>query len=643
MKLCKLFSRGAVLQRRQLIPVWGETAPNSIVKASVAGVSAFGVSSSSGDFMLRLPPVETAGGPHVLTVENISNGEKTEIEDVLIGEVWLASGQSNMEFRMGNSPVQLDEFREMANDPATLRMFNVGQCASSAPQKDCLTGKWMYSDKLNSPDFSAVALWFAYKLREKLGVPVGVIHSSWGGTFIESWIGRETLMNNPEVAPLIRGYEQRLATDEFWDTALENLAAPSRFGSNVKGDPGNKGETLGWAKPGFDDSAWIDFDVPGSWTDRKLAGNGSVWIRREIEIPAAWEGKELELRLGGVDKHDVTYFNGVKVGASGQGFDEAFWNVSRFYKVPAELVKAGRAVIAIRAFSFIFDGGFGGRPSSYALVRIDDPEQAVPLAGTWKFSVEADFGKVLLPEVSNLARPNYPNTWSILYDGMIRPLVPYALRGAIWYQGENNAGTRSGAIAYERLMCELISDWRFRWGQGNFPFYMVQLANYRTPYSYNADQHWPTLRESQRHACEKTPNTGMAVIIDCGEELDIHPKDKRSVGYRLARLALHNDYGFEDIVPGGPLPKETVIETGALRVRFENAQGLHFKGEPRGFHLAGDEGEFMPADSVTLDGAGVVLRCAKIARPLHVRYSWSDNPDGNLYNGEELPATPFEA
>ena len=164
----------------------------------------------------------------------------------------------------------------------------------------------------------------------------------------------------------------------------------------------NKGETLGWAKPDFDDSAWIDFDVPGSWTDRKLAGNGSVWIRREIEIPAAWEGKELELRLGGIDKHDVTYFNGVNVGASAQGFDEAFWNVSRFYKVPAELVKAGRAVIAIRAFSFIFDGGFGGRPSSYALVRIDDPEQAVPLAGTWKFSVEADFGKVLLPEVSNL-------------------------------------------------------------------------------------------------------------------------------------------------------------------------------------------------------------------------------------------------
>lgn len=642
MKLGKLFSDGAVIQRRQFIPVWGETAPGSVVKATLAGVSAFGASSSNGDFLFRLPPIEQAGGPHTLVVENLSNGEKIEVRDILIGEVWLASGQSNMGFTMGSSPDQLEEFLAENHDPSTLRMLTVGRSATSAPQ-DSFEGEWLYSDAQNTPAFSAVALWFGSKLRERLGVPVGIIASSWGGTIIEAWTSRNTLIRNPDVASAIQEYEQRIAGDAIWKAADVGKIIPSRFGAEVKGDPGNKGEGFGWAKPEFDDSAWVDFNVPGFWTSEGLAGNGAVWIRREFELPVEWAGKDLILELGGIDKHDVTYFNGVQVGATGKGFEEAFCYSARKYTVPGRLVSGGKAMIAIRAFSFLFDGSFNGDALRYRIYPAGCAGQAVSLAGTWKFGVEADFGKVPCPTPRTAAGPNVPNTWSILFDGMIRPLIPYAIRGAIWYQGESNAGTVASSAAYQRLMADMINDWRFCWGQGDFPFHMVQLANFRTPCPYDAESPWAVLRESQRRVCEQLPGVGMAVAVDCGEAADIHPKDKRSVGFRLAYSSLYNDYGCEDVVPGGPLPKQTVIENGAVRVRFEHAQGLHFDGSPRGFYLAGGDGEFFPADSVEIDGSSVVLRSSKILRPVHVRYSWSDNPDGNLYNNMRLPASPFEA
>lgn len=643
MKLGKLFSDGAVIQRRQPVPVWGETAPDSVVKATLAGVSAFGVSSGGGDFLFRLPPIEAAGGPHTLTVENLTTGESVEVHDLLIGEVWLASGQSNMEFSLGSSPVQLEDFRRMNREPSTLRMITVAKNASGALQTS-FEGQWLYSDDQNVPAFSAVALWFGYKLRERLGVPVGIIASSWGGTIIEAWTSRNTLMRNPAVASVLQEYEQRLAKDPIWKNARLDRIVPPRFGANIKGDPGNKGEGLGWAKPGFDDSAWTDFAVPGCWTSNGLAGNGAVWIRREFELPADWAGRELVLDLGGIDKHDVTYFNGVKVGASGKGFDEAFWCSLRRYAVPGNLVSGGKALIAIRAFSFVFDGSFNGEPKHYKLYPAGRPDQAISLAGIWKFCVEVDFGKVsasLSPRTT--AGPNMPNTWSILFDGMIRPLIPYAIRGAIWYQGESNAGSIPASAAYGRLMTDMIRDWRFQWGQGDFPFHLVQLANYRTPCSYDANSAWAVLREGQRFACENLPGVGMAVAIDCGDSSDIHPKDKRSVGFRLAYQSLYKDYGCEDIVPGGPLPKQVSIENGAIRVRFETAQGLHFDGEPRGFYLAGADDEFLPADSAEIEGASVILRSAKIERPMRVRYAWADNPDGNLYNAVHLPASPFEA
>ncbi len=642
MKLGKLFSDGAVIQRRHPVPVWGKTDPNCVVQATLAGARAYGMSSAAGDFLLRLPPIDLAGGPHVLAVENTRTGDRIEVRDILIGEVWLASGQSNMEFCMGSSPVQLEEFRRINQDPSTLRMITVEKSASTALQSD-FEGQWCYSNDQNVAAFSAVALWFGYRLRERLGVPVGLVVSSWGGTVIEAWTSRNTLAADPEQASFLREYEQRLAEDPVWrDPDLG--ASSSRFGSSVKGDPGNKGVALGWAEPGFDDSAWTDFRVPGSWTDEGLAGNGAVWIRREFDLPPEWAGKELVLELGGIDKHDVTYFNGVQVGASGKGFEEGFWCAVRRYSVPGNLVRPGKNLIAIRAFSFLFDGSFNGKPELYRLYPAGgDPSHALPLAAIWKFCVEVDFGKVRPPDIRTKGGPNVPNTWSILFDGMIRPLIPYAIRGAIWYQGESNAHSIEGSARYRKQMEDLIRDWRFFWGQGCFPFHLVQLANYRTETSYDEKSTWAVLRESQRLACRNLPNVDMAVAIDCGEADDIHPKDKRSVGFRLAAASLHNDYGCEDVLPSGPLPREISMEKGAIRIRFEYAQGLHFKGSPRGFYLAeSTTASFLPADSVEIDGPSVVVRSGKLAHPVHVRYAWADNPDGNLFNGADLPASPFE-
>ncbi len=640
MKLGKLFSDGAVIQRRQTVPVWGWTEPNCAVKATLAGNCAYAVSSVSGEFLLRLPPMDLAGGPYVLTVENTNSGDRIEVKNILFGEVWLASGQSNMEFCMGTSPLQLEEFRRINPDPSTLRMITVEKSATSAQQND-FSGEWLESTDQNVPGFSAVALWFGYRLRERLGVPVGLIASSWGGTIIEAWTSRNTLACDPELAPFLREYEQRLVQDPIWQDPTLG-ASSSRFGSSVKGDPGNKGVTLGWAEYNFDDSDWIDFGVPGSWTGEGLAGNGAVWIRREFDLPAEWAGKKLVMELGGIDKHDVTYFNGVEIGASGKGFDEAFWCAPRRYTVPGNLVREGKNRIAIRAFSFLFDGSFNGKPELYRLYPEGDPAAAISLAGTWKFRVEVDFGKVRPPDIRTKGGPYVPNTWSILFDGMIRPLIPYAIRGAIWYQGESNAHSIVDSARYQRQMADLIRDWRFFWGQGNFPFHLVQLANFRTEMEYEESSTWAVLRESQRLACQRVPNTDMAVIIDCGEAEDIHPKDKRSVGFRLAAASLHNDYGCEEIVPSGPLPREISMENGPIRIRFDYADGLCFHGEPRGFYLAGNDESFLPADSVIIDGPSVVVRSARVKFPMRVRYSWADNPNGNLFNGAGLPASPFE-
>lgn len=648
MKLSNLFSNGAVLQRGMPVPVWGVTAPDSVVRISCAGVSAFGASSSTGEFLVRLPELPS-GGPYSLLAENTLNGEKAEAQDVMVGEVWLASGQSNMEFELASSPVQFREFCSLKIDPSSLRMITVPRSATSARQKE-FSADWQYATEENARGFSAVALWFANRLRGKLNVPVGIIHSSWGGTFAEAWTSRSTLMRNPEIRDSLLEYEKLLPSSSVWEKKDFFRLVPSLkvdfFEKYAKADPGNEGFGRGWAEKEFDDSSWKPFQVPGNWMTQNIAGNGVIWARIAVDVPERWSGRALRLKLGGIDKQDITYFNGCEVGRTGKGFDDSCWSMLREYAVPAELVKPGRAVIAVRAYSFLYDGSFNGEPDFFSLSPADDDSEAISLAGCWKATAEVDFGKLAYPAAGGAAMqgPGNPNTYSILFDGMIRPLIPYAIRGAIWYQGETNAHTIGESVSYERKMADLIDDWRCHWGEGDFPFYLVQLANFRTPAEYEESSTWAPLRESQRHACSKVPDAAMALAIDCGDSLDIHPKDKRTVGERLAAQALHNTYHCSDVVPCGPLPHGVRKENGGLRVLFDHADGgLRFHGEKAGFFLAGTDGVFRKAEIVEESGASLFVRCSEIPYPVRIRYNWADNPVGTLYNGAGFPASPFEA
>jgi sialate O-acetylesterase len=364
--------------------------------------------------------------------------------------------------------------------------------------------------------------------------------------------------------------------------------------------------------------------------------SGVFWFRKTIDVPAAWAGKPLSLRIGAVDKQDVTYFNGEKVGSTGKGVDVSCWNVQRDYQVPGHLVKAGLNVIAVRAYSFVFAGGMIGPAALMRVVPATGLGDALPLDGTWRYQMEHNLGLTQPPLQPQ--GPNNPHSPYILHDTMIAPLQPYAIRGAIWYQGESNAGR---ANEYRSLLTDMVRSWRSGWGQGDFPFIQVQLANFKAAQDYEPASSWALLREAQTGLLSE-PNTGMAVAIDIGDAADIHPTNKLDVGHRLAQWALAKTYG-KSIVPSGPMYRSMTIEGSKIRLYFDHiGAGLHCDGPAlRTFVVAGVDRLFRTANAV-IEGQTVVVSSAEVPEPVAVRYAWADNPEGcNLRNVEGLPASPF--
>lgn len=634
MRLCSLFSAHAVLQRELPIPVWGWTRPSLRVRASLGGQTVETLAAGDGAFLLRLP-ARAAGGPYRLVVETADPAERVEVEDLLVGEVWIGSGQSNMEWTVSRSDPDPDP-----RDVPALRMFTVGHDANAGRAAD-VGGGWQPACGAAVSDFSAVGYHFGRRLQEALGVPVGIVNTSWGGTRIETWISREALVRQPRTRREVLAYERRSAEPAFWAHSFgpfeKGVPVLTRAALDFPADPGNLGEGLGWAAPGFEDSGWRTVTAPGFWQALGDPNNGSWWYRRRVRIPEAWKGRDLLLGIGGADKHDITYVNGVRVGATGQGIETEHWDVARDYPVPAELVAGGEAVIAVRVFSFAFAGGFSGPAHRMKLRPADTPEDAgLALCGAWRARREHDLGLVVPPPLPE--GPGNPNTPHILYDRMVAPLVPYAIRGAVWYQGESNAGV---AQDYGALQAALIADWRRAWGQGDFPFGLVQLAAYRAPAPFDEQSPWALLREAQLEAARQ-PGVGMASAIDIGDELNIHPGNKREVGSRLARWALAEVYAR----PGpaqGPRYTGYTLESGAVRARFDHCgSGLVARGGAlQTFFVAGADRRFHPAQA-RIEGNTVVASSAQVPEPVALRYAWSNNPQGcNLYNAEGLPASPF--
>ena len=612
-----LFVDNAVLQRGMPVPVWGTARSGEQVTVEFAG-QRITTNAENGRWMVRLKAMPANSAPQTMT---ITGDNKIEIANIVVGEVWIASGQSNMERTLGLAEGQkpIDNWQEevaTASFPM-IRQFRVPNRVSAQPVAD-VTSKWMVCSPETAPHFSAVGFFFAREVHKSLGVPVGILFSSWGGTEVEAWTSADSLSQVPGLQVSI----------DLVKLAAQNPAeAESRYvtaGAEwyQKYDAGSQGAT--WNGMDVDTSAWKSMDVPAYWEKTAMPGfDGVVWLRKEVNLTESWAGGEATLHLGPVDDNDTTWVNGVQVGHTES------WNAPRDYKVPAGVLRAGRNVIAVRVLD---TGGGGGIYGPADAVRLEGmlagSLTTIPLTGPWQYRVGGTLENASV--FPAFPHPDNPHQPTVLYNGMIAPLVPYAIRGATWYQGEANSGHGK---QYRELFPLFIADWRKLWGEGDFPFLYVQIAPH-------IDM-TPEIREAQFLTLAKSARTAMAVITDAGDAEDIHPSHKQPVGHRLALAAQVLAYGKKGEY-SGPLFRGAKFKNGHAVVEFTHVgSGLVAQGgELRGFTIAGADKKFVPAKT-EIKGRKIVVRSDEVAQPAAVRYGWTNVPEVNLFNREGLPASPF--
>jgi sialate O-acetylesterase len=613
-----------VLQRDRDDPIFGTAGPGAFVQVEIAGQKIGATADSGGNWQVEVRPLR-GPGPYAMTVT--SNGESVSVTDIMVGEVWIASGQSNMEFEEQNAD---DYFSAQTAATADIRMFTVKKVTAERPLST-IEGNWDAAFPATVGHFSAVGLAFARELEQHLHVPIGIIHTSWGGTPCEAWTSKEALQRDPVTKPMIDEYVSGLANfaekKAAYDQAMELWIDGKKGGEN-------QGFDNGWASNEFKDSDWKT--VPAASKVDDILGRefeGAFWFRQTIQLPDSWYGKQLKLELGAIDDYDNTYFNGIRVGRTDDKTENA-WSVPRVYTVAPGVVRKGANTIAVRVFNAQGPGGMTG-PVDAMKIGLADGSDSLPLNGVWRFKVEQELDPNA-PRPHAPLGPGNPSAPASLFNGMIAPLIPYGIRGAIWYQGESNVGR---AEEYSHLFPDMIRDWRARWGEGLFPFYFVQLANYLPRKEEPGESAWAELREAQNAALNLS-GTGEAVIIDIGEANDIHPKNKKEVGRRLALQALGKTY-HKEVVYDSPSYGSMTVNGNTVRVEFDNGSLTTTDGQPpRGFAVAGSDKKFYWADA-RIDGSAVVLSCPQVPLPIAVRYGWADNPDVNLTNHAGLPARPF--
>lgn len=632
MGVASVFTSGMVLQQGVAVPVWGTAIPGRKVTVRFAEQEKVAIADTEGRWKVMLDPLTACADPRTLQISSTHNQQPITLHDVLVGEVWVCSGQSNMQWPVVGSNRGAEEVRA-ANFPE-IRLFTVPNVPSGEPESNIDGVAWSVCSPDTVSPFSAVAYFFGRELHRRLKVPIGLINTSWGGTVAEAWTSWGTLSGEPSLRGIAENFERdlpRLAQRrEAWSRDFKALEEQNR-------DKGNTKYGAGWAGLAEPDGKWADMELPGIWQSKGLNFSGILWFRKTIEIPAGWAGKDLSLSIGATDKSDTTYFNNEQVGSVTMADRLDSWSLLRTYTVPGKLVRAGQNVIAVRVHSDKYAGGMTG-PAD--VMKVSCPacggDPVISLAGTWRYAVEENYGLVQIPVEP--VGPGHQNAPSALFNGMIAPLLPFAIRGAIWYQGESNADR---ARQYQTLFPLMIRDWRRAWGQGDFSFYFVQLANYMAQQVQPSESQWAELREAQTMALA-LPNTGMAVAIDIGDAGDIHPANKQDVGLRLAFNALNQTYGLREVMPCGPLFRLVSRDGASLRLSFDFVgRGLVCRGEAlQGFAIAGEDGRFVWATAI-IDKEQVVVSCPGVSHPKAVRYAWADNPAANLYNRDGLPASPF--
>jgi sialate O-acetylesterase len=599
-----------VIQRNAPIKVSGKAEDGAKILLEFNGHKYHSIS-KDGNWYVSLPQMP-AGGPFEIRIT--AGASEIRIRNILIGDVWVCSGQSNMEWTVENS-YHAGKVLAKASD-AQVRHFKVPHFGSDIPSSELSGGEWVVDDLSNTKDFTAVGYFFAKELHKEINVPIGLINTSWGGSRIESWI-------NPDLWKSISGKDK---AEESIERAKSRFALgfqniKNKFPGTTTADRGISGHKLLWTDPNLDETDWIDITVPLDWENQGFEGlDGIGWYRTSFDLSEEEAIKPIELALGKIDDCDRSFVNGIEVG----GYCD--WESQRVYQIGPSFLKSGKNNITVRVEDGGGGGGIAGEPS---MVYIKTKNRTISLSGKWKFRLGAH---------QNMS-------FGGMYNKMIHPLHQFPIRGILWYQGESNTSTEEEAYDYRYLFSKLIKSWREQWGQGNFPFLFVQLANFMKTNKSPSESNWAILRESQSYALHFS-NTGQAVIIDVGDSASIHPKDKRTVGYRLSLVARKIAYN-EDIVFSGPTYKKHEIVGGKVIVTFENVgSGICSKGSSKEklhhFSIAGEDGLFIWAKAKIINRNKIIVWNEKIKHPKNVRYAWADNPsDANLYNLEGLPASPF--
>lgn len=637
-----LFSNNMVLQQRSNVPFWGKANPGIqiFIKASWGAMAKTKVGiDSTWTIKLKTPK---AGGP--FTVDLTVGDTTINYKNVLIGEVWLCSGQSNMEMPLAGWPPNdtiANSAKEIkAANYSNIRLFTAARAYSNKPEFN-VAGTWSECTPQTASPFSATAFFFGKKLAQELKIPIGLIHSSWGGTAVEAWISKKNLVQYDkftdvlkkidDCAPMMKKFNEWLANHPIVDVS--------------KKDPMMKWKDLDLqdadcSKPDFNDVSWRTLKLPTVWEMTEVGNfDGVIWFRKQVQIPKEWLNKDLIVELGPVDDMDVTYVNGKRVG----GYEEdGSWQVDRVYPVPADLVKDSVLTIAIRAL----DNQGGGGVGSFKIkmnVRMKEGGEPIMIGGDWKYLPVAQYvsNKFYVfgtKENEYYNRPKLPidlssATPTALYNAMIAPLVPYAIKGAIWYQGESNVG---GAELYKSMFPTMIKNWRTDF-KNDFSFYYAQIA----PWSYTPGSGSQKIREAQMLSLS-TPKTGMAVLMDLGSAKTIHPPYKTEVGERLALWALAKDYG-KKVVYSGPQYKTMKVVKDKIALTFDYVDGglvLKAKGEENNFMIAGADKLFKKAE-VKIEGKKLIVSSPEVKDPVAVRYGWAEYVDGSLFNKAGLPASSF--
>ncbi|MFI1772374.1 sialate O-acetylesterase [Thalassobellus citreus] len=609
-----LFSDGMVLQRNKPISVWGWASANEKIVIHFNNQIVKTKANKSGKWKVNLKP-ETAGGPYILSVK----GKNTIVlNNVLVGEVWICSGQSNMEFPVKRAMNFKEELKD-ANYPM-IRHFLVEKDMASKPQLKLKSGNWKICDKTTVGDFTAVGYYFAKKIHKQLKIPVGIIHSSWGGTNVETWTSREAFEGSDEFKDMIA----KMPNIDIDLLLEEQMQLITNKVEEIQGSKVSFENESSYKNVDYRDANWPEMHAPEYWESQQLTNlDGTVWMRKTITISKEDANKEGYLELAKIDDQDSTYVNGTFVGTT-RRYDE-----KRAYNIPENVLKEGKNVIAIRIFDYAGGGGIWGDASDLKLSTQND---VISLVGQWKFKVV---------DIRSQVSPNsYP---SLLYNAMIYPLIPYAFEGVLWYQGEANVNR---AEQYKKAFPLMIEDWRTKWSQGDFPFYFVQLSSYDEFGGDNSNKgsKWAELREAQSYTLQTVSNTGMCVTTDIGNAKDIHPINKQDVGKRLAAIALNNVYD-KDVVFSGPTFKSMEVKENEIIITFDNiGSGLMTPdkyGYIKGFEIAEADKVFHFAKAYIKDNK-VIIYNENVSNPVTIRYGWADDAgDCNLFNKEQFPASPF--